>query len=246
MSEKIGDYKIHPAAALFPMMSKAELKELSDDIVDSGQRLPVMLWRNQVIDGRNRLTACELAGVEPLTKDCTKEFATEEDVIQFVVSMNLKRRNLSSSERATIGVKMLPLLKKAAKERQAEGGKKKLPQIFEEAAQGGEATAQAAKLVGTNRQYIHDAEKISKEAPEQFEAIKRGEKTIPEVKRELKQKKSGIDAEIAAENRVIDSVMTRLASITKDLRKCIDDIGITQESRERVIGALGLIHDILV
>lgn len=40
------------------------------------------------------------------------------------------------------------------------------------------ATAQAAKLVGTNRQYVSDAKKIQQEAPELLGMMKSGDSTI--------------------------------------------------------------------
>ena len=50
-----------------------------------------------------------------------------------------------------------------AKERQQEAGRKKLPQLFAEA--NGEARDQAAKAVGSNRQYVSDLKKMEKEEP---------------------------------------------------------------------------------
>lgn len=55
----------HPASLLFPMMSDSELNELAEDIKKSGQIEPVVLYHGEVLDGRNRLKACELAGLEP-------------------------------------------------------------------------------------------------------------------------------------------------------------------------------------
>jgi hypothetical protein len=49
------------------------------------------------------------------------------------------------------------------------------------------AKDKAANDFSTNRQYLNDAEKIKKEAPEKLESIKSGEKTITQVKQELKK-----------------------------------------------------------
>jgi hypothetical protein len=61
---------IHPAAELFPLMTPAELHELSEDIKTNGLQIPITVmvdkrgdeWTYQLIDGRNRLDAIELAG----------------------------------------------------------------------------------------------------------------------------------------------------------------------------------------
>ena len=60
---------IHPAAALFPMMTPDELKTLGEDIRKQGQRVPIAVWKAQkrsrpeLLDGRNRLDAMEAVGI---------------------------------------------------------------------------------------------------------------------------------------------------------------------------------------
>jgi hypothetical protein len=59
---------IHPAAELFPLMSRDELKVLGEDIRQNGLHVPVSVWKEQknfpprLIDGRNRLDAMEAVG----------------------------------------------------------------------------------------------------------------------------------------------------------------------------------------
>jgi ParB-like chromosome segregation protein Spo0J len=55
----------HPAAAIFPLMSKVELQALADDIARNGQQVPIARLGDLVLDGRNRLAACKLAKVKP-------------------------------------------------------------------------------------------------------------------------------------------------------------------------------------
>lgn len=56
----------HPAAAWFPMLSVHELEQLAADIKANGQREPIRVWGNRIIDGLNRLEACKRAGVDSL------------------------------------------------------------------------------------------------------------------------------------------------------------------------------------
>jgi hypothetical protein len=70
---------IHPAADLFPAMSETELRELGEDIKANGLRSPIILWspgdqlekdaKEFLLDGRNRLDAMELVGMETVNKD---------------------------------------------------------------------------------------------------------------------------------------------------------------------------------
>src|SRR6516162_3469675 len=58
--------KVHPAAEAFPEMSASELQELADDIKSRGLMHPIMRTDDDtVLDGRNRLKACEIASVKP-------------------------------------------------------------------------------------------------------------------------------------------------------------------------------------
>lgn len=59
--------RVHPAANLFPPMSESELRELGEDIKKNGLLEPPVFYRDPelgiyVLDGRNRLDACELIG----------------------------------------------------------------------------------------------------------------------------------------------------------------------------------------
>lgn len=87
---------VHPAAELFPLMSADELAALAADIKANGLRQPIVLdGDGRLVDGRNRLRACEIARVKP-------EFVSVngDDPVSLVVSLNVKRRNLSQSQRA--------------------------------------------------------------------------------------------------------------------------------------------------
>src|SRR5262249_23126219 len=64
-------YKVHPAADLFPMLPEDELRKLGEDIKANGLKESVTLWSMEaddndavILDGRNRLDAMELVGVE--------------------------------------------------------------------------------------------------------------------------------------------------------------------------------------
>ena len=58
-------YNFHPACLAFPLLADAELRELADDIQLRGLLQPVVVFRGQILDGRNRLAACEMARVAP-------------------------------------------------------------------------------------------------------------------------------------------------------------------------------------
>lgn len=88
---------VHPIAALFPMMPDDELAALAEDIKTNGLRQPLVLDPDgQLLDGRNRLAACEAAGVEP-------RFETYDgDPIAFIWSLNDRRRHMNKGQRAMV------------------------------------------------------------------------------------------------------------------------------------------------
>jgi rubrerythrin len=111
-------YEAHAVAAIFPMLSEAGLRALADDIKANGQLHPIVLFENRVLDGRNRLAACAIAGVEPqftVLKTCASPF-------QYTISTNLRRRQLDESQRAMAAAKSLPLMRPASLQKQQEAG----------------------------------------------------------------------------------------------------------------------------
>ncbi len=188
--------KFHPITNIFPMMAEEEFKDLVEDIRKHGLREPIWTWEGRIIDGRNRYLACTKAGVEPQFI----EWDGEESLVEFVVSLNLHRRHLSQSQKAMISENMLPFLEEEAKERQIEAGKlygrgghsKEELKVRQKIAypidkDANKSTAHAAKMTGTNRQYVSDAKKIKQKAPEIAEKVLEGKLSIPDAKIIVKQ-----------------------------------------------------------
>jgi hypothetical protein len=113
----MGKIQEHPAALLFPLIGNGEYAALRDDIAENGLRDPVVLYEGDVLDGRNRLRACEDAKVEP-------RFTTYEgdDPFAYVISCNIHRRNLTQSQLTGIAVEAREPLMVEARERQIAGG----------------------------------------------------------------------------------------------------------------------------
>jgi ParB-like chromosome segregation protein Spo0J len=99
-------FAIHPAATVFPPMTDEEFEGLVTDMQANGQREPIVLHEGAVLDGVHRLKACERLGREPLTREWAKDHG---DPVAYVISVNLHRRHLSSSQRAMIAERLANL-----------------------------------------------------------------------------------------------------------------------------------------
>jgi N6-adenosine-specific RNA methylase IME4 len=169
------DIADHPIAGIFPLMSGPDLAELAADIRANGLREAITLCDGKILDGRNRFRGCRIAGVSPRFV----QFANGSPAA-FVLSLNLRRRHLTTSQRACVAVDALPWCEAEAKSRQRLGKQK-----FADPGTKGQARDQAATLTDTNRQYVSDAKRLKVMCPELFDQVRRGVKTIPEAKREL-------------------------------------------------------------
>ena len=179
----------HPVSEIFPLMEGAEYDALKADIAANGLRESIWLHPDgRIIDGRNRYRACYELGLVPKYKT----WDGNGSLLAFVLSLNLHRRHLSSSQRAMIALDVLPIMEEEARARMVAGaiatntGSQRID--YPEDMQG-KAAKQAATMMGTNRQYVADAKKIKEEAPDLVEVVKNGGLSLPQAKQELSRRK---------------------------------------------------------
>lgn len=176
----------HPAAELFPLMDDDALAALAEDIAKHGLRDPIETLDGELLDGRNRLRACELAGVAPRFDEVT---LNGESPTEYVVSRNLHRRHLTTAQRAALAVELLPHLEAEARERQkgGQGGVLLSPETDEAK---GRADEKAAEIVGVGRTTVAHTKAIQGRAPDVINRMRRGE--IPTVAAAARE--AGFDA----------------------------------------------------
>jgi hypothetical protein len=105
--------KVHPAADKFPPMSDDELDTLGKDILQHGLRVRLVFHGDELIDGRNRITAVWrtfgqrrrerfMRRVLDREKDCCAVLPDGTDPLALVVSANIHRRHLAPEMRDEI------------------------------------------------------------------------------------------------------------------------------------------------
>lgn len=158
----------HPAADLFPLMAGADFDALVEDIKTNGLREEIVMFEEKVLDGRNRLLACQKAGVKPEFRWVDEN----DDPIALVISLNLFRRHLTTSQRAMIAEKITTLRQ----------GQKKADASIEASAQ-----PEAAALLHVSRASVQRARVVRAEAtPEDVKAVETGTTTINKVLKQVR------------------------------------------------------------
>ena len=160
------------------MLGDPEFSGLSNaDITANGLREPIVLWEGQIIDGRNRMTACQRAGVPPTLTTllhCP-------DPVAYVLSANLHRRHLTDDDRALCAARMKAHYQERAAKNHAEasksGGKK--------AGRGraiGVATSETTPIDGAKWSELAASDwKVSRGAIERADALLSQRETLPEL-----------------------------------------------------------------
>jgi ParB-like nuclease domain len=195
MSATAEKLMIHPLAELIPAMAADEFRELCEDIAENGLREPIVLYQQKVLDGRHRYRACLEVGVEPTFRD----YAGEEPA-GLVLSLNIKRRNLTPSQRAAIAVEFLPALERERKDRQRQGLRRgaepaplegsRLDPRIQTGTSSHRTREEAGARVGVSGATVDRARRVKEQAPESFELVKAGAMTVKHADEQLRAAKN--------------------------------------------------------
>jgi hypothetical protein len=113
------EYPVHPMAARFPLWPADRLAELAADIKSNGLNIPLVVWRREpmLLDGRNRLKACEIASIEPAV-----EFYDGEDPRALIISRNIQTREMTASQKAMLLAAEFPEPGKGGRGKKSDAG----------------------------------------------------------------------------------------------------------------------------
>lgn len=152
--------KVHPAADAFPMMNAEQFAGLKADIEERGQQEAIVYWQGQLIDGRNRLKACRELKIEPTEA----ELDDDQDPVAYIVSANLHRRHLTTSQRSTVAAKLSTMKRGDAKTQRNGDGQNCLSQ------------EEVSKLLQVSAMSVKNAKHVLENgSKELFQAVENGE-----------------------------------------------------------------------
>lgn len=215
--------EIHPCALVFPPMGDEEYREFKEDISGQGLIDPIIIFQGKILDGRHRYNACRDLQIDVWGRKWEGGMSP----MDYVLSKNLHRRNLTPAQRATAAAKALDYFTESAKERQREAGKEthsnqykkvqltapvqepaSVPELVERKP---EATNQAGKAFGVSGRAVAAAKYVLDHGTdEQKKALESPKAKITpiekEVREQVKIKESIIQKSKAKFNETNDSI----------------------------------------
>jgi ParB/Sulfiredoxin domain len=185
------EYTSHSITEFFPRLTPTQQAELTADIQANGQQVPIVVIKNQIIDGRHRYQACRELGIKPKVIDATG------DPFLLVQSLNLRRRHLTAEQIAAFHKriqrehpaldKKLKAIEDAARDRQLGALKQgtKIPGRVPGSPTGktGRTAALIAAEIGSTATAVKRVAQVEREAPEALPAIEAGKVTAKQVLR---------------------------------------------------------------
>jgi len=252
MSKKVkipkGGFRIHPAADIFPLMTERELAELTASVEHNGIEEPISVLGNQILDGRNRYKVLQALGRanNPLCyQDVSHRFLFCGDQtltpIDYVIAMNLHRRHLDASQRASVAVAVKKYEAEEAKKRQGARTdlQENFPKNFTGSSKQGDArdiageqlkvsgplvdmaktvadhgTPELQEAVRDGKVSVSAAAEIAKEEPEvQRQAVAGGKKGVAKAAKRVRQAKSSASFTLSASKAKLEKRIQDIAGM---------------------------------
>lgn len=157
-------YPAHPFSEIYPLKEGPPLWEMSDDIKENGQELPVLLFEGKVLDGRRRQLACFRAGVEPKYKEFK---GSKIAALKKVRSLNRHRRDMGEADKRLSDLEFEKIMATLLAETRETSGR---PKKDEEGENETISQADVADAMGVSVETVKDVKVIA-------------EKAIPEVRK---------------------------------------------------------------
>ncbi len=151
----------HPLADIFPSMEGKEFDLLVEDIKANGLREPITIFEDKILDGRNRYRAVLKAERQYRLNDASFKPYTEAKPLEFVISANVHRRHLDTSQRALTAARLVT------------------SKLGDNQHKGGFTTGTAAALLNVSEALVKIAKNVlDKAAPEVIAAVQTGTKRL--------------------------------------------------------------------
>lgn len=165
---------IDPISAASPDMSESEMQALKDSIATIGQQVPIIVWRDRVIDGRKRLAACAALAIQPKITTISDDSSPAD----YANALNLIRTHYTPSQRAMFADSVANATKS-----DGPAGRWANSPIYRATDTSPDTPVvtkeQAAKMFGINSTTVKQARRVRRDAePEVVAAVEAGHLTL--------------------------------------------------------------------
>lgn len=177
------ELKIDPELKdLLPPLTNEEYKQLEKNIVDNGFdcNFPIMEWHGYIADGHNRYSICKKHNIDPVIG--TLAYDTKEEVMEWMLDIQLGRRNLSPIQRIAVAEKYRPIYEKQAQTNLREGGRKG---GLANSSKPSQNSSKASNIDNDNK--IDVRAKLAQTAGVSTDTYSKGKKILDSDNEELKQ-----------------------------------------------------------
>lgn len=190
----MSEVKIDPEfEKLIPPLETEEYRQLEENIMKDGCREALTVWNGVLVDGHNRYRICTEHHIRFQTKNM--DFPNREAVIEWILKNQLGRRNLSSTQRVELALRLKPIIQRKAKEKQLSTQNNDSGRAVWQKSAKQESplhtNEELAKLAGVSRDTIRKVELIKNEGTEeQIQRARQGGKgnSVNAIVNEIKQK----------------------------------------------------------
>lgn len=237
------ELKIDPELRnLLPPLTSEEYKQLEKNIVENGfdRNFPIMEWQGFIVDGHNRYDICKKHNIEPIIG--TLAYQTKEEVMEWMLDIQLGRRNLTPIQKIAITEKYRPIYEKQAKEnkqnammiaRQNNENNKneqfsvKLPKT--ESVNTSEKLASIANV--SEKTYRMGAKILNSDNEKLKQEVLSGEKSINAGYRELTGKKENKKEEVKNEIPSTSQIQPPKSKVSEEVKQICEDLK-TEKTKE--------------
>lgn len=239
------ELKIDPELRdLLPPLTSEEYKQLEKNIVDNGfdGNFPIMEWQGFIVDGHNRYDICRKHNIEPIIG--TLAYETKEEVMEWMLDIQLGRRNLTPIQKIAITEKYRPIYEKQAKENQRLAGIEygnggtKLPQNFGEASnkkklsKDKEVNSKLAKIANVNPETYRQAKRVLDSNNEDIkQRVLSGKTSIYAGYKELTGKKENKKEEAKNEIPSTSQIQPPKSKVSEEVKQICEDLK-TEKTKE--------------
>lgn len=195
-------YESHPYADLFPQMLPEEWGTFLSGIHENGVLIPIVLYQGKILDGRHRWQAVSTLAEQGIKIECPITYFEGDDAaaIRYAYEMNIRRRHLTTGQRACIGVPIKQHLQESVKQGQR-------TDLTSGKNTGSDSRDMAGQIVNVSGKTIDKAEKLQENAPDLFERVQAGEMPLSAAENALAIR-NGTQTPAQAIKAVVSEIVT--------------------------------------